>query len=330
MKTNNLLLILWIVSSVFYCCEKEKPEANVNTNQIKNITTYSADCNSQIIGNGKIAVLSRGVCWSKDQEPTLIDSYTADSVGYGAFVSKIINLNANTTYYVRSYFISSEDTTYGNQIEFNTPNYNLFNTDLEYGTVTDIDGNVYKTIQIGDQVWMAENLRTTHYQNGDPINHVNNIFEERAEAYTIYDNDNKNLEVHGALYNWKAATDERNIAPKGWRVTTKEDWQKLINYLDDSGEKDYGHRLREKSTAHWHYDGKYVKASTNSTGFTSIASGRHYGHFMQLGGGSFYWTSSDSLPYGMNYVCLLNNQNHLLIADTPWIDTGMSIRCVKI
>jgi hypothetical protein len=85
-------------------------------------------------------------------------------------------------------------------------------------TMTDIDGNVYKTIKIGNQVWMAENLKVTRYRNGDPIPKVTNNSKWnnlKSGAYCIYNNDNANISTYGLLYNWYAVDDSRNIAPEG-------------------------------------------------------------------------------------------------------------------
>ena len=93
----------------------------------------------------------------------------------------------------------------------------------EYDTVTDIDGNVYQTVQIGDQFWMAENLKVTHYQNGDEI------------PCNVYNDDPSNAAIYGRLYNWYAVDDERGICPEGWHVPSDDEadseWQILVDYL---------------------------------------------------------------------------------------------------
>ncbi|MBN2412230.1 fibrobacter succinogenes major paralogous domain-containing protein [candidate division KSB1 bacterium] len=105
---------------------------------------------------------------------------------------------------------------------------------IETGTLTDIDGNVYKTVKIGNQWWMAENLKVTHYRNGDAIPNVtgnpewNNL---TTGAYCYYDNDSNNAAICGALYNWYAVQDSRNIAPESWHVPSDDDWGTLVDYL---------------------------------------------------------------------------------------------------
>ena len=101
-------------------------------------------------------------------------------------------------------------------------------------TVVDVDGNVYHTVEIGSQIWMVENLRTSHYRNGDAIQcvAVDSLWEPLyLGAYCIYNNEPANELVYGKLYNYYALDDKRNIAPKGWRVATCADWDVLLEYL---------------------------------------------------------------------------------------------------
>jgi uncharacterized protein (TIGR02145 family) len=108
------------------------------------------------------------------------------------------------------------------------------------GTVTDYDGNFYRTVRIGDQCWMMDNLKVTHYRNGDPIPNVTDAGEWNnlsTGAYCDYNNDPANADAYGRLYNFCAVYDSRNIAPEGWHVATDEEWQTLVDFLggDDVG-----------------------------------------------------------------------------------------------
>ncbi|MEJ2629601.1 MAG: fibrobacter succinogenes major paralogous domain-containing protein, partial [bacterium] len=102
------------------------------------------------------------------------------------------------------------------------------------GTVTDIDGNTYQTVKIGDQWWMAENLKVTHYRNNDEIPNVTywgDWHDLSTGAYCDYNNNEGNVSTCGHLYNWYAVNDSRNIAPEGWHVPTDEEWKELEMYL---------------------------------------------------------------------------------------------------
>ena len=97
-------------------------------------------------------------------------------------------------------------------------------------TVTDIDGNIYQTVQIGNQIWMAENLKVTHYRNGDTIPNLTNNgdwLNTTSGAYCVYNNIPANADTYGNLYNWYALADTRNIAPEGWHVPTDEEIKEL-------------------------------------------------------------------------------------------------------
>lgn len=155
----------------------------------------------------------------------------------------------------------TQSTTY--KIPENYPKLDLptFNPDLTYGSVTDIDGNVYKTIQIGSQVWMAENLRTTRYNDGKKIYLAigdmvgeTEWFDLGVGAYCWYFNDTLNKQ-NGAIYNWGAVATSK-LAPAGWRVPTNTHWETLINYL--GGEE----------AAH----DKLLLSVTNESGFSAIPS----------------------------------------------------------
>ena len=117
-----------------------------------------------------------------------------------------------------------------------------------HDSVTDIDGNVYKTAKIGNQWWMAENLRVTHYRNGDKIPNLSGDeeWDNANGAYCCYNNDSANIAKYGMLYNWFAVADSRNIAPEGWHVPTDEEWQVLVDYL--GGAALAGGKLKSKGT----------------------------------------------------------------------------------
>ena len=103
------------------------------------------------------------------------------------------------------------------------------------GNVKDIDGNSYKTVRIGDQIWMAENLKVTRYRNGDqiPTGYGNSEwYELKTGAFAVYDDNPLNAMEHGNLYNWYAVVDERNISPKGWHVASLDEWNELIDFLE--------------------------------------------------------------------------------------------------
>jgi hypothetical protein len=125
----------------------------VTTNAVSNITQTTASGGGNVTSDGGADVIERGVCWSTAQNPDITGSHTSDGTGTGIFVSSLTGLTEGTLYYVRAYATNSAGTAYGNEISFST-------------SISDIVGNIYKTVIIGSQMWMAENLKTTKYSNG--------------------------------------------------------------------------------------------------------------------------------------------------------------------
>ena len=164
--------------------------------------------------------------------------------------------------------------------------------------IIDIEGNVYKTIQIGTQTWMAENLKTTRYRNGDSIHNetVNSTWVALSTgSYCWYYNDSSSYKAtYGALYNWFAVNDSRNLAPKGWHIPTDDEWSTLTTYL--GGVNVAGYKIKETGNMHW----VSLDASvTNISGFTALPSGYrrggvNYGTFGTIRSQEFMWTSTEN------------------------------------
>ena len=208
----------------------------------------------------------------------------------------------------------------------------IFNTSKTYETMTDQDGNVYKTITIGNQTWMAENLRTTKYRNGDLIPEVIDNLDWDAiniGACCTYKNTKScdTIATYGRYYNWFAVSDSRNIAPLGWHVPTDAECQILANYL--SGEGTAGGKMKENSTSHWQSPNQ---GATNESGFTAIPSGdrvSYDGTFMEFGFSSYFWTSTSFDAYNSWYRymdCTYSAFTHM--ADVA-LQFGLTIRLVK-
>lgn len=206
----------------------------------------------------------------------------------------------------------------------------VFNPDKSYGTITDVDGNIYKTIKIGDQIWMAENLRVTHYQNGDEIPNVKDSTQwaEQIEgAYCNYNN-TENLDTiatFGRLYNWYTTQDIRGLAPEGWRVANSVDWLILIEYL--GGDTIASKHLKEAGTLHW--DGP--NNADNSSGFTALPSGRRYKTQFYSGFElySVFWTSSLYSETSAPFLYLTTWNDNLVYKGFNFKINGYAIRCIK-
>jgi uncharacterized protein (TIGR02145 family) len=195
--------------------------------------------------------------------------------------------------------------------------------------VDDIDGNTYLTIRIGSQVWMAENLKVTHYRNGDPIPNVaNNATWGRLTtgAYCDFDNDSANVAIRGRLYNWYAVSDTRHIAPAGWHVPTDAEWQTLVDHL---GGNSGGGKMKEAGTAHWYSPNE---GATNESGFSARPGS--YRNFFDgvfyafIGSCAYFWSSSEDLSgtaWNRNLYCNSSDIDRY----TSLKKSGFSVRCVK-
>jgi uncharacterized protein (TIGR02145 family) len=299
----------------------------VTTNAVTGITSTSAQCGGTVTSDGGNPVTARGVCWSTSPSPTVANSHTTDGSGTGSFTSSIMGLLPNTTYYVKAYAINSIGTGYGGA--------QMFNTGDTANTVTDIDGNVYRTVTIGSQVWMAENLRVTHYRNGDAVSHIADsalwASGPAYGAYCEYNNDPSNVTTYGRLYNWYAGTDSRKIAPAGWHVPTSAEWQTLMDYL--GGNTVAGGKMKEAGTTHWLSPNT---GAVDSYGFTALPGGcrdRNGGwNYHYLGRACYFWTTSitpkTGWPIAIGSGNLTYDSGFCGVA-YEWVAIGYSIRCVK-
>ncbi len=212
---------------------------------------------------------------------------------------------------------------------------------FEKGTVTDIDGNVYETVKIGNQWWMAENLKTTKFRDGSSITFISRLNPMQwdsinAPAYCQYED---NVSAPGFLYNWHAVNDSRGLAPDGWRIATDDDWKEL--------EKHAGMSSNDADGLAWRgtYEGDHLKVKApegwtrfgtvwgdNKTGFSAQAGSCRLfnGNFgvpglKQTG---FWWTSS-SYDNGQAWYRYLDYKKSQVFRSHVIHSYGMSVRCVK-
>jgi uncharacterized protein (TIGR02145 family) len=195
-------------------------------------------------------------------------------------------------------------------------------------TVTDMDGNVYHIDTIGTQIWMAENLKTTKYRNGDPITNTKADTEWTGlttGALCDYDNSPGYSIDYGKLYNWYAVNDSRNIAPTGWHVPTDEDWTILITFL--GGESVAGSKLKQSGTANWYSPNT---DATNESGFTALPGGcrKNNGIFNEIWDFGRWWSISE-----FNTISAISRSmrcvNGKVEKATSFKYYGLSVRCVK-
>ncbi len=327
MNVSKIALVFLIGTTALFtisCKKKSVPVPTVLTNiSITNITSTSANCGGEVTLTGGSDVTVRGVCWGTNQNPTITGNKTNDGVGTGAFSSLVTGLSPVTPYYLRAYSTNSSGTSYGSQINFTTAE------GAQPGPLTDADGNIYHTITIGTQVWSVENLKTTKYRNGDPIQNItdNTLWTNLVTgSHSWLNNDIANKDAFGALYNYYVIADIRNIAPKGWHVASDKDWTVLTNYL--GGEYIAGGKLKETGTLHWLTPN--VDA-TNETGFTALPVGyRHLnGSFYFYGIEGFWWTSTANPVDNGGWYRIIDRGIGRIARMADLNTSGFSARCIK-
>ncbi len=201
---------------------------------------------------------------------------------------------------------------------------------IDQNTVQDYDGNVYHSVTIGSQVWMKENLRTTHYRNGDAVTYItdNDTWGGlTTEAYCDYLNNPDNANIFGRLYNWFAAKDSRSLAPAGWHIATDADWETLVTYL--GGTDVAGGKMKDTLLNSWPLQNT---GATNESGFSAVATGyRHFstGEFSTILSAAWFWSSTDHDDYYYRMNPTLHDYSDELIINTSHPSFGYSCRCVK-
>ena len=318
----------------------------VNVKAITDIAHDTAISGGNIITNGGAEIIESGLCWSMSENPTIDDNKTTDGTSFGEFTSTISGLEPNTKYYVRAYATNSQGTGYSELKEFTTK--------IEVGDneVIDIDGNVYQTVVIGTQTWMAENLKVTKYNDGIDIpNLIDNSAWNKMSTnpgYSFYNNEASNADTYGALYNWWVIETEK-LCPTGWHVPSYHEWQTLANYLSNNGFKYDGSIDNEKdkigksmaSNQGWTYSNEIGSIGNsdyadyiNKSGFNGVPSGnRSYdGSFALINETAYWWTSTDYASLGAHSRRLNYDTEYLggtgITTDGPDKRRGFSIRCV--
>lgn len=192
--------------------------------------------------------------------------------------------------------------------------------------VTDIDGNAYKTVTIGKQVWTAENLNVTKYQNGDPIPQCTDLKEWAAlktGAWCWYKFDSENGKVYGKLYNWYAVSDPRGLAPKGWHVPSKAEWSEMIDAL--GGDAVAGGKL--KATTLW---AEPNVDATNESGFNGLPGGSlgfEYTFGYQKVAAMFWSSTETTATTAAEFYFTYEDAVVFRVDNNKKV--GLSIRCVK-
>lgn len=277
----------------------------------------------------KSELVTIGVCWDTHPEPTINDFCVFETPQTGQSSIKLYGLRKDTKYYVRAYATTENGASYGEEIEVFGVGSFLPNNSTDTNTETfqdPRDGNIYKIVTIGDQVWMAENLRylpsvagTGNLSTSTPYYFVYGYNGTNTTEAKV----NSNFKTYGVLYNWTAAI---NACPPGWHLPTDAEWTLLVNSL--GGENIAGGKLKEIGISHW-LSPNY--GATNEKFFSALPGGVYGtmgGIFSYIGTSGYWWTGSEN-DESTAYFRSMNYSNSNTTRDFYNKQMGLSIRCVK-
>ncbi len=359
-KPRKWISVTGIILAIFtLSCEKDDPPT-LTTAEVTEITLNSATSGGNITDDGGAEITARGVVWSTAENPTVDNNHgkTIDGIGKGEFTSDITGLTPGTTYFVRSYAVNSSGTAYGNQLSFITDF-----EDGTFGTVTDIEGNEYKTVWIGGREWMAKNLHTTKYNDGTAIPTGHSYAQWgvlTTGAYSVYphseldglNSDADVLEAYGALYNWYAVK-TGNLCPTGWSVPTDEEWTELVDYLGAQGYPNEASNINGPGNAlkscrqlgsplggdcntgtHPRWNSHSTHYGTDAFGFSALPGGnrsdREYeSHYFSAGSGGSWWSSTEYSATNIWMRFMLIQTGMVIRSNASRKGSGLPIRCIR-
>ena len=307
--------------------------------EVTTLTTLPATYTSIWVGGMNIhdhgyPITEKGVCWSEQPHPDITGQHIALDGDSIPFASQITGLTPGYRYYVRAYATNSQGTAYGQEVSFLARND--ANPCAGDTTVTDFEGNVYHTVQIGEQCWLRENLRCKHYSDGS-------YFTE----YSYPNNDSTNVPTYGLMYKWSvvmhdAASSEipgavQGICPDGWHLPSYSEFQLLKNYSNAT----YSCASKAlASTTGWHYFSLtgcypgYNQQLNNESGFSAYPTGSPDSHpvFCLFSYSTGFWSAT--LHHSDNYsTCsyALHLSYDEYGAGITWysVNDKMPVRCVK-
>jgi uncharacterized protein (TIGR02145 family) len=240
----------------------------------------------------------------------------------------LTGLTPKTTYHYRVNAVNEYGTANGSDVAFKTTDTSKviieFNPNLTYDSIYDSEGNKYRTIQIGTQTWMAENLRSTKLNNGTDIPFIPDSYAWvllSTPGYCWYNSDSVG---YGALYNWYTAA-SGNLCPEGWHVPSDDEWTVLTDFL---GGKDHaGGKLKEAGTTHWMSPNA---DATNESGFSALPGGYRFysGGYNDITRYGFWWTSTEWSSTGAWYRDVYYGYTSVDRSNSSK-QSAANVRCIK-
>ncbi len=340
----------WVIIPGISVLNGKSSFPTVITQPVSNIGNTSATFGGSVTSDGNAPITARGVCWSTSPNPTINDSRTTNGNGLGGFSSNVTTLTGGTTYYVRAYATNDVGTAYGHEESFTTDFANC-------GTVTDVEGNVYQTVVIGNQCWMRENLRTTKYADEMPITYGDGDVSDSDPYYYFPNNDEYNVPSYGLLYNWPAAMGGENssednpsevqgVCPEGWHLPSVAEWNQLSDYVSSQPayycdeNPDYIAKAFAATSGWGETSGQCEVgnnlSANNATGLSMLPAGNFYssGSYIDFSSLATLWSATEDGMGAHSFFLYMSNSG---LRDNgagknivfPLKYYGLSVRCVR-
>jgi len=334
-RLSQLIFSIFFILLISGCAsDQEISVPEVTITGVNSVSEKAAMVGVDINDDGE-SVNSCGVCWDSLPNPTIMSNKTVDVVTTGRFSSFIKGLIRNRMYFLRAYATNSMGTTYSEEISFKT-------TDR----INDIDGNEYSTVRIGNQLWLAENLRTTKYNDGSSIPNVTDFRQWitlNTDGFCWYRNNSDFKKPFGGIYNWHAVNSGR-LAPNGWHVPSSDEWNELFHFL---ATHDYGYQGDTTKIAKALADSAYFDilppfwpsfvgspendaSENNKSGFSGISNAirDQSDDFINMGRFCIWWSSTCINSQNAISKGFLRDSVQVYEFQSPIID-GLSVRCIK-
>ena len=336
------LFIAFALVTALFSCKKETSSSETNSNEVKvsSINCESATITGEIIKGQPVSNVTATIDYTGGNGKTyLTKSYTSSGVtGLSATLLAGTLANGEGTLV---YTISGTPTSSG------TANFSIDLGEKSctikiavsiapisgYGpNIIDVENNTYKTVYIGTQQWMGENLKVSKYSDGTTIPNITDNTQWASNtkgAWCYYDNNAANNAKYGKLYNWyavsKTTNGNKNVCPTGWHVPTYAEWRVLTDYL--GGSSVAGGKLKEAGTTSW--NSPNFEASNTSL-FTGLpGGGRYYDGLYKFIGDFGYWWSSTELNTGTAWYRPLSYYGGDANGDNDDTRSGFSVRCLR-
>jgi uncharacterized protein (TIGR02145 family) len=283
------------------------------------ISSTAATVGCIVNSDGGSGVVECGIYVSNAPNPETSSTKLKIGADTGTFLGQVTGFLPGVQYYIKAYAVNTKGESLGAQVDFTTP--------LK---LTDYDNNSYETVKIGSQLWMAENLKTTRYKNGEVIGTttpatISISGESTPEYQWAYNGDESNVTVYGRLYTGYVISDSRGICPDGWHVPTAVEFTNLISFL--GGEDIAGGQVKEAGITYWNTPNT---GATNVTLFSALPGGDRYteGTFETLGTNCLFWSSTEYSQDRFTNM-ILQNTTRTFTSSFNNKQNGLAVRCLK-